>query len=252
MSENAVQRKLGHMAGRIYIGTAGWTIPRAVSERFDSTGTHLARYARVLSCVEINSSFYRPHKPGTYAKWAASAGGGFRFSVKVPKLITHELKLRRPRAPFERFLMEVHGLVGCLGPLLVQLPPSLDFNARTAASFFEMVRQRYDGLVVLEPRHPTWFTPRASATLEKYFVARVAADPAVVPEAGIPGGWPGVAYFRLHGSPRMYWSRYEPGYIQELARTLTVIAQTTDVWCVFDNTAMGTAIENALELLGFL
>lgn len=232
----------------VYIGTAGWTIPRAAAAAFDSTGTHLERYARVLSCAEINSSFYRPHKPGTYAKWAASTAGEFRFSVKVPKAITHELRLRRPRALFERFLMEARGLGTRLGPLLVQLPPSLDFNARTASSFFAMVRDRHDGPVVFEPRHATWFTPRADDVLEKYQIARVAADPAVTPDAARPGGWPGVAYFRLHGSPRMYWSRYDPAYINDLARTLSLIARSTEVWCVFDNTAMGTAIENALEL----
>jgi uncharacterized protein YecE (DUF72 family) len=236
------------MAGRIYIGTAGWTIPKAAAGRFHSAGTHLERYGRVLSCAEINSSFYRPHKPGTYEKWAASTGGEFRFSVKVPKLITHELRLRRPRAPFERFLMEARGLGDRLGPLLVQLPPSLEFNPRTASSFFAMVRERHDAAVAFEPRHPTWFTPRANELLERYLIARVAADPAVTADAAAPGGWPGLAYFRLHGSPRMYWSRYDAGYIDALARKISLIARSTDVWCVFDNTAMGTAIENALEL----
>ena len=232
----------------IYVGTAGWTIPRAAAGRFNSAGTHLERYARVLSCAEINSSFYRPHKPATYAKWAASTVSDFRFSVKVPKLITHELKLRRPRAPFERFLIEARGLGDRLGPLLVQLPPSLDFNPRIATSFFAMVREHHDGALVIEPRHATWFTARANALLEKHLIARVAADPAVTPDAAVPGGWPGIAYFRLHGSPRMYWSRYELSYIEQLANTLVERAQSAHVWCVFDNTAMGTAIENALEL----
>ncbi len=94
----------------IYVGTAGWSIPRASAPRFASEGSHLQRYARVLPCAEINSSFYRPHTPATYAKWAEWTGEDFRFAVKVPKLITHEQRLRRSRAPFERFLEGTSGL----------------------------------------------------------------------------------------------------------------------------------------------
>ena len=63
----------------------------------------------------------------------------------------------------------------------------------------------------------------------------------------MPGGWPGISYFRLHGSPRTYWSRYDPTFIGKLADLLARSA-SGDVWCVFDNTAAGAAIENALEL----
>jgi uncharacterized protein YecE (DUF72 family) len=232
----------------IYIGTAGWSIPRASAPRFASEGTHLERYARVLPCAEINSSFYRPHQPATYAKWAQSTGKRFRFAVKVPKLITHGQRLRRSRAPFERFLEETGGLGSRRGPLLVQLPPSFEFNARAAAAFFEMARERYDGPLVCEPRHATWFTSKANALLIRYRVGRVAADPPTAEGSTVPGGWNGIAYFRLHGSPRMYWSRYEAPYISALAKHVAELSKSADVWCIFDNTATGSAIENALEL----
>ena len=94
------------MAGRIYVGTAGWSIPRMSAHRCPTAGTHLERYARLFHCAEINSSFYRPHAPATYAKWGASTPGEFLFAVKVPRLITHELELRSSRAPFEQFVAE--------------------------------------------------------------------------------------------------------------------------------------------------
>ena len=166
------------MAGRIYIGTAGWSIPRASAHLCPTEGTHLQRYARVFPCAEINSSFHRPHAASTYAKWAASTPGAFRFAVKVPRLITHELKLLRARAPFEQFLAESSGLGDQRGPLLVQLPPSFAFEPRIAARFFDVVRTHYDGPVVCEPRHPTWFAARPYAVMQRYAVARVAADPA--------------------------------------------------------------------------
>ena len=225
------------------IGTAGWTIPRASADRLPADGTHLQRYARVFTAAEINSSFHRPHRDTTYAKWAASTPPGFLFSVKVPREITHNLKLRRARRPLEQFLAESSGLGDRRGPLLVQLPPSFAFEPRVIARFLDLLRARYDGDVVWEPRHATWFTGAADTLLARHKVARVAADPASAHGAGDPGGWDGVTYYRLHGSPRTYWSSYTPAFIDALAKKLP-----RGAWCIFDNTASGAALENALAL----
>ena len=218
------------------------------AHRCPSEGTHLERYARLFRCAEINSSFYRPHATATYAKWGASTPAEFLFAVKVPRLITHERELKRSRVPFEQFLAETASLEGHRGPLLVQLPPSLAFAARPVMSFFDMVRNCYDGPVVCEPRHPSWFTSGAQTLMKRYAIARVAADPPIVKESSAPGGWDGIAYFRLHGSPRMYWSRYDAGYLSRMAAMVSQISQSIDVWCVFDNTASGSAFENAWQL----
>jgi len=230
------------------IGTAGWCIPRTSAHHFEGEGTHLQRYSRLLRCAEINSSFHRPHAAATYAKWAASTPPGFKFAVKIPRTITHDQKLRRARLPLERFLEESAGLGKRRGPLLVQLPPSLAFDPRVAARFFDLLRERYDGHVVCEPRHETWLSAAADAMLVRYRVARVAADPPRTGGAELPGGWGGFVYFRLHGSPRTYWSRYTQGYVEALARTLRAASASSDAWCVFDNTASGAALENAWEL----
>ena len=78
----------------------------------------------------------------------------------------------------------------------------------------------YDGPIVCEPRHASWFSPLVASHLERYRIARVAADPPPVPDAAAPGGWARVAYFRLHGSPHTYWSRYDEHAIAELASTI--------------------------------
>jgi uncharacterized protein YecE (DUF72 family) len=236
------------MARRIYIGTAGWSIPRDCAERCPGEGTHLQRYSRVLRCAEINSSFHRRHAPATYAKWAAATPRAFRFAVKLPRTITHDLQLRRARLPLDAFLQEIAPLGDRRGPLLVQLPPSLAFDARVAGRFFTLLRERYDGAVVCEPRHGTWFTPAAEAMLVRHEVARVGADPAPAPGADVPGGWAGLVYFRLHGSPRKYWSRYPLDDIVRLAQALRAGAPAAEAWCIFDNTASGAAFANALEL----
>ena len=232
----------------VRIGTAGWSIPRAAAFRFESTGTHLERYSRLLRCAEINSSFHRPHAVATYATWRESTPVDFRFAVKMPRTITHDLKLRDARAPLVAFINQTDGLAEKRGPILVQLPPSLSFDASVVTPFLEVVRKVYNGPMVCEPRHATWFAPAVAALLEHYRISRVAADPPPVPEATIPAGWPRVAYFRLHGSPRKYWSRYDEDYIATLAATVRGVASAEEVWCVFDNTASGAAIENAWGL----
>jgi uncharacterized protein YecE (DUF72 family) len=238
------------MLSRVRVGTAGWSIPGQQAGEFPAIGSHLERYARRLPAVEINSSFYRPHRPRTYERWARSVPDTFQFAAKLPKEITHARRLIDAAQPLEQFLSEVGSLDGKLGPLLVQLPPSLSFAESVASAFFGALRYRFAGQVVCEPRHPTWFTDGVDALLSRFEVARVAADPARVPRAAEPGGWPGLAYHRLHGSPQMYHSAYGPEYLDALAEQLTdIAARAGAVWCIFDNTAHGEATRDALGLL---
>ena len=236
--------------GEMKVGTAGWNIPSQHAGDFPADGTHLERYARQLPAVEINSSFYRPHRPKTYERWAMSVPDTFQFAVKLPREITHTRRLVNVAHPLAQFVSEVSGLGDKLGPLLVQLPPSLGFDESAAATFFGSLRAQFTGHVVCEPRHPTWFTDRADALLSRFEVARVAADPARVPRAAEPGGWLGLAYYRLHGSPQMYYSAYGPKYLASIATAVATTAERARaVWCICDNTALGAATGNALDLL---
>lgn len=207
------------------------------------------RYAAVFNAVEINSSFYRPHQPQTYVRWAQSVPAGFRFSVKLPRTITHELRLRQADQPLFRFLDEVAGLGEKLGCILVQLPPSLVFDMRTAAAFLDLLRYRHAGPLALEPRHATWFTPAAEVLLKERRIARVLADPVLHAGGEVPGGWAGLQYVRLHGSPRVYYSAYAPALLKALSVRLRLAqAQGAQTWCVFDNTAAGAAVADARAL----
>ncbi|MHC8411793.1 DUF72 domain-containing protein [Pseudomonas sp. Hz4] len=214
---------------------------------FPGHGTHLQRYASHLTAVEINSTFYRPHRPQTYLRWAKSVPEPFRFSVKVPKLITHVQRLQDCERLLDEFLSQCTALGDSLGCLLVQLPPSLAFDEGIATDFFLALRQRYAGALVLEPRHETWLN--ADALLIEQRVGRVAADPSPMTGGGTPGGWPGIHYWRLHGSPRIYHSDYEPDRLQALAQQVqNSVRKGINTWCIFDNTASGFALGNALTL----
>jgi uncharacterized protein YecE (DUF72 family) len=231
----------------IRIGTAGWAIPRATVAHFDATGPHLARYSRELGAVEINSSFYRPHRRATYERWRQETPPDFRFALKLPRAITHERQLRDAREPLMAFLEQSGGLAEKRGPILVQLPPSFVFDRPVVTAFLDLARELYAGPMVCEPRHASWFVHEVDALLDRYQVSRVAADPPPVPAAAAPSAFARLVYFRLHGSPRTYWSRYDAAYLAALADTL-VRSPADETWCVFDNTAAGAAIENALEL----
>ena len=177
----------------IRIGCAGWSVPSQHQQLFGAKGASLERYATRLDAVEINSSFYRPHQPSTYARWASSVPEDFRFSLKVPKTITHDHRLLGTSALVDRFLADCmhHG------------------------------------------------------------VNLVAADPA--PVAGLEscvlpsdtGAW---RYWRLHGSPKLYYSSYSRAALARLVTRVLQSAQNADVWVVFDNTAHGHAAANALLL----
>jgi len=231
----------------LFIGCAGWSIASGQRSLFGSGESVLERYATRLNAVEINSSFYRPHRQSTYRRWAATVPEAFRFSVKLPKAITHVSRLHECEHLLAVFLDEAGGLGHKLGCLLVQLPPSLVFAPVLARTFFQTLRQLTPVRTVCEPRHPSWFMPEADGLLAEFRIGRVAADPAVTGGAAIPGGFEETAYYRWHGSPKIYASSYTEETLQGLARTLHGHA-AKGAWMIFDNTASGAAADNALTL----
>jgi uncharacterized protein YecE (DUF72 family) len=235
------------------VGTAGWSIARAEAGRFPAEGSALARYSSCFAGVEINSSFHRPHRPSTWARWAAEVPASFRFAVKMPKTITHQRKLADCADLAAGFLAEAAPLGPKLAVLLVQLPPKLAFDAAFAGEFFGELRATSGATPVCEPRHPSWFEGAADALLESLGVARAAADPAVTAAAASPGGWRGLSYWRLHGSPVMYRSSYDDARLGAYAEAIrAALSEGRDAWCMFDNTASSAAMGDALALIARL
>ncbi|MBH1493193.1 DUF72 domain-containing protein [Stenotrophomonas maltophilia] len=240
-------------SGLVRIGCAGWSLSRSAQEAFGQGNSVLQRYATRLPMVEINSSFYRPHLPSTYARWAASVPDYFRFAVKMPRSISHEHRLRDAMQPLQRFLDGALALGDRLGPLLLQLPPSLAYDPATTEGFLQGLRARTQVDMACEPRHPSWFTTEVDALLSDHGVARVAADPARVPGSALPGGDRTWSYWRWHGQPQIYRSAYSEQALAGLARNLQRESDAQrSVWFVLDNTALGHATGNALRLQALL
>ena len=235
----------------LVIGTAGWSIPIAQAEHFPVEGSSLERYSARFVGAEINSSFHRPHRRSTWERWATSVPEGFRFAVKMPKTITHQRKLVDAAGLLATHLDEAGALGDKLAVHLVQLPPSLAFDPAIAGEFFTLLMGSTQAAVACEPRHASWFEPSADALLARWRVARVAADPAKVPLAASPGGWGGLRYFRLHGSPIMYRSSYDGERLEGYASQMS--SRCIDpTWCIFDNTASSAATGDALALTALL
>jgi uncharacterized protein YecE (DUF72 family) len=233
----------------IKIGTAGWSIPRQNSDSFPVNGSALERYASRFPVVEINSSFHRPHRSSTWERWRDSVPAAFRFSVKLPKQITHERKMVDCGELLSEFADQTSLLGEKLGVLLVQLPPKLTFDGALVSHFFSELAARSGARLACEPRNLTWFTPTADALLDRLGVTRVAADPAICPEAARPGGWRELSYWRLHGSPVKYRSSYQDriaAYSVEIGREALA---GREAWCIFDNTASSAAMGDALALI---
>lgn len=237
-------------SGRLLVGCAGWSVPKADAAAFPVEGSHLERYAATFPAVEINSSFYRPHKPATYAKWADCVPEHFRFSVKVPRAVTHDARMENVEQQLVQFAREAGELGDKLGCLLVQLPPKFGFVDDPARTLFRQLHGLFGCTIAFEARHPSWFSEAATELLVESRVVRVVADPA----AGQPGPHVPTSadtlYVRLHGTPRIYYSRYAPEYVESVRRALArQTAAGRDCWCIFDNTAAFEAVPNALELM---
>lgn len=224
-----------------HIGTAGWNIPSILREYFPPGKSLLERYSKVFNTVEINTSFYRTHQRTTYERWAATTPSDFLFAVKMPKEITHNQRLVNSERHLDQFIHEVSGLQNKLGVLLIQLPPHLKFEQKVVDEFLKILRNRFNGDVVLEPRHLSWSERDAVDLLSDHKITHVIADPQIVPID--PYYEPIFQYYRLHGTPEIYSSSYEMAFLNQLAVQLK-----DSSWVIFDNTKFGAATQNALDL----
>ena len=231
------------------IGTAGWSIPKPLAGKFAADGSALERYATQFNAAEINSSFHGAHRQSTWERWRDSVPDTFRFSVKIPKEITHQRKLAGCDELLTEFIKDAELLGDKLAVLLLQLPPKLAFDARQAAPVLERLAGQTRAWVVCEPRHESWLEPVADQLLDRLGIARVAADPARPLGFAVPGGWRGLSYWRLHGSPVMYRSSYSDR-IADYGRSIAAEAGAgRAAWCIFDNTASSAATGDALALM---
>jgi uncharacterized protein YecE (DUF72 family) len=238
--------------GKIHIGTSGWSY-RNWPEFFYPAGTKsadwLTHYATVFDTTEVNSSFYRLPMQKTVNNWVAKVPEGFKFCVKVSKYLTHIKKLKEPEEPLERFFGIFGPVKERLGPVLIQLPASLQFDAPVAEHFFSLLSTEYSQYdFVLEVRHKTWMEQEVIDLMTAHKIGFV------ISQSGV--GFPYAEhitskniYVRFHGPEQLYASSYTDDMLAEYAAKFKVwIKKGYTVWAYFNNTMYEHGVNNAMTL----
>lgn len=231
------------------VGTSGWQYkdwrgrfyPEGVPQRL-----WLEHYAGHFGVVEVNNAFYRLPERATFEQWRERTPDGFRFAVKMSRYLTHVKRLREPAEPVARFLDRARGLGDKLGPVLLQLPPTLkaDLGAldATLTRFPEGIQ------VVVEPRHKTWFTDECRELLRKRGVALCWADRLGRPVTPL---WvtADFAYLRMHEGRAQPKPRYGRAALKTWARRLEGVREG---FVFFNNDHGAAAIADADAMIALL
>jgi uncharacterized protein YecE (DUF72 family) len=230
------------------IGTSGWQYrdwrPGFYPERLPQR-LWLESYAERFSVVEVNNAFYRLPEEGTFRQWHDRTPEGFSFAVKMSRYLTHVKRLREPAEPVARFLAHAAPLAGKLGPVLLQLPPTLRADPtaldETLKQFPSSVR------VAVEPRHPTWFTGETRALLERHGAALCWAD-----RKGRPLGplWrtADFGYLRLHEGRARPWPHYGRTSLRSWLDRIDAEFSRVPAYVFFNNDQNAAAVADAAAM----
>jgi uncharacterized protein YecE (DUF72 family) len=232
----------------ILVGTSGWQY-RDWRGRFYPDGVPqrlwLEYYADRFATVEVNNAFYRLPERDTFAGWRSRTPEDFQIAVKMRRYLTHIKRLGGPAEPVSRFLSRAAGLGDRLGPVLLQLPPSLPADPAALdgvlAQFPASVR------VAVEPRHESWWSPTVRGVLEHRGAALCWADRLGRPVTPLwrTAGW---GYLRLHEGRARPRPRYGPAALRSWLDRITETYRDDPVYVYFNNDPGGAAIVDATAL----
>ena len=230
----------------IAVGTSGWQYadwrgrlyPQKLPQRL-----WLEHYAAEFPTVEVNNAFYRLPEKHVFESWRERTPPGFVVTVKASRYLTHIKRLKDPAEPVRRLMDRAAGLGDRLGPILVQLPPTLRADPELLSACLE---EFGDGVrVAVEPRHASWWTDETRAVLEKHGAALSWADRLGRPVTPLwrTADW---GYLRLHEGRANPRPRYGPAALKTWHHRLTsTFAAAEDVFVYFNNDPGGAAITDA-------
>jgi uncharacterized protein YecE (DUF72 family) len=229
----------------VIIGTSGWQYDSWRGRLYPTEvpkSRWLEYYAARFASVESNSAFYRLPERRTFADWAARTPDDFVVAVKASRYLTHIRRLRQPEQPVRRLVDRLEGLGAKCGPVLLQLPPTLQLDLEsldaTLGAFPTAMR------LAVEPRHPTWFVPATRQLLERRDAALCLADrPGLRAPRWVTASWGYVRFHQGRASPPPCYGR------RALATWAIRIAgqwdADSDVYCYFNNDPGGCAPHDA-------
>ena len=238
--------------GEFRVGTSGWSYKDWAGGVFYpgevKPGKWLEYYATQFDCVELNASFYRMPQEPTLKNWRARAPDDFKFCPKMSRFITQLKKLGNVEEPLRTFFERFDILRSALGPVLIQLPPSLGFHRERTEHFFQLLQPHHDYRFALEVRHKTWLCEEALDLLRQYNIALVISQS--------DGRFPykeavttDFVYLRFHGPGALYASDYSPKMLADYADKIKVwLKEKRSAWAFFNNDLFAYAVNNARQL----
>ena len=229
------------------VGTSGWQYddwrgvlyPEGVPQR-----AWLSAYAQEFDTVEVNAAFYRLPTRETFERWREAVPEGFVMAVKASRYLTHIRRLVDPQEPVARLLEAARGLGAALGPVLLQLPPTLHSEpARLAGCLAEFPP---DVRVAVEPRHPSWWSDEVADVLRTHGAALCWADRDSRPVTPLwrTASW---GYLRLHHG-RSGWGYGRTALRTWHRRLCDAYGPDGDVYVYFNNDPGGAAVHDARQL----
>ncbi|WP_340381802.1 DUF72 domain-containing protein [Streptomyces sp. SS7] len=230
----------------LYVGTSGWQYKdwREVLYPADvPVRRWLEEYAEHFATVEINNAFYRLPSRDTFRSWADRVPPDFVVAVKASRFLTHIKRLRDPAEPVHRLMDHAAGLGARLGPVLLQLPPTL----RADPELLDACLSRFPAgtRVAVEPRHPSWWIPPVREVLRARGAALCWADVQSRPATPLwrTAGW---GYVRFHEGRASPWPRYGQHALESwIDRIATTWSDHDDVYAYFNNDPGGAAVGDA-------
>jgi uncharacterized protein YecE (DUF72 family) len=243
-------------AGSCYSGTSGLVLPVKNKQAFPpdfQDKSRLTYYASLFNSIEINSSFYKVPMASTVARWASEVPGGFRFTFKLWREITHNKGLAFRHEDVTRFMDVISAVGPKRGCLLIQFPPSVKAtNIRQfEALMSSILHNESQWRLAVEFRDRSWYREGVYDLLRSFGAALVLQD---MPASVTPHLEPleNFAYIRFHGPGGSYRGSYSEEVINEYAGYIKDwMSQGTDVFVYFNNT-VGDAVGNLKELNRYL
>ena len=215
------------MRGQLFLGTSGFAYQEWKGIFYPeglSSAKMLPFYAERFNSVEINHTFRKFPEERTIRRWASMVEDGFRFALKANQRITHFKRLEAVDAEMKEFSDLARLLGDRLGPVLVQCPPTLPYDARLLDGFLGCLPGELR--FAMEFRDRSW-TAAAPALAERGVAWCVAeTDEQAVDRSALPAG--NFVYLRLRKE------RYDDGELTAWARTIaSTLEASRDVFCYF-------------------
>ena len=210
-------------------------------------GEFLSFYSKYFNCCEINNTHYRTPWPRQLKNWYDWVPEDFSFSIKAPKLFSHEQKLDIDRQDINDFYSLIEeNLQEKLGCILFQMPPSFHNDKKNLDLILKNLSNQ-TSKTILELSHKSWWDKKIYQIFDENNITFASVSYPNLPEMLVPSKE--FLYIRLHGRPVLYTSPYGQKFIKSLYENIKKLDRKT--WVVFNNLIDHKGLEDGYYLQNF-